>query len=448
MMIMDILDAFARAGGGGSSGGGGGGGGSGGSGGGGGIGTLLFLLGYIPVSLTVSSGTKKWSHASARLVGLAECIVICLLSIAVLKGFGVVVSIGAVVGLFGGSFGLNARFGKMAKAAKEKLKKAASTDPAWDEATLRAEVEKCFMQFQQDWSTFNFTRMKTYLASDYFEHMRLVLSALQAMGRRNQVDNPKLHDINFIDVQDVTGKQGDSFTVALLASAQDRLLDMLDNKKEIYADQSVFTEYWHFKRVSGRWVLSGISQTTESKDERSDPLKNFASTNGFFYNADFGWLLLPKRGQLFSNAQFCVSDVNNHVIGLYRNVLVEFYSYSVNKQSHKYFVVAQAVLPKTYGNIVVRRDKNLFQRDIRGLNKLSMEGMEFNKKYEVFASDVEQVTSFELLHPAYMAKLIDLDYEVNIELVDNVLYLYSTDSKTSYDSMLGLLKAAFDELKL
>ncbi len=447
-MIIDLLDEFARAGGGGSGGGGGGGGGSGGSGGAGGLGVLLFFLGYVPVSFTVSAATKKWSRASAFGLGVMECIIICFLSIAALKGFGAIVSIGAVVGLFGGRLDLTGRLGKLAKASREKLKKAAVADPAWDETALRAEVEKCFMQFQQDWSTFNFTRMKTYLAPDYFEHMRLVLSALHAMGRRNEVANPKLYDINFIDVQDESGKERDAFTVALFAGAQDKLLDTLDNNKEIYADQSMFTEYWHFKRVSGRWILSNISQVTESKDVRSDPLKKFASTNGFFYNADFGWLLLPKRGQLFSKAQFRVSDVNNHVIGLYRNVLVEFYSYSARKQSSKYFVIAQAVLPKTYGNIVVRRDKSLFQRDIRGLNKLSMEGMEFNKKYEVFATDVEQVTSFELLHPAYMAKLIDLDYEVNIEVVDNVLYLYSTDSKTSYDSMLLLLKAAFDELKL
>jgi hypothetical protein len=54
-----------------------------------------------------------------------------------------------------------------------------------------------------------------------------------------------------------------------------------------------------------------------------------------------------------------------------------------------------------------------------------MESVDFNAKFEVWASSIELATSFELLHPAFIQKLEELPFEVNIEVVDTTLYLYS-----------------------
>ena len=69
----------------------------------------------------------------------------------------------------------------------------------------------------------------------------------------------------------------------------------------------------------------------------------------------------------------------------------------------------------------------------------------------MFASGYEQATSFELLNPTYMEQLEALPFEVNIEVVDNVVYLY-TDERGSdgatYETMLDLLEKAFKEMRL
>lgn len=95
---------------------------------------------------------------------------------------------------------------------------------------------------------------------------------------------------------------------------------------------------------------------------------------------------------------------------------------------------------------------------IKDLNKLSTEWGDFNKKYDVFASNAEQATSFELLNPTFMEKLEAVPFEVNIEVVDNVVYLYADEAESKvttsaydaqrYEVMLGLLKDAFKEMRM
>jgi hypothetical protein len=68
----------------------------------------------------------------------------------------------------------------------------------------------------------------------------------------------------------------------------------------------------------------------------------------------------------------------------------------------------------------------------------------------VFATDMDKVTSFELLNPKFMADLYDKNLKVEIEVVDNVVYLYSKvgANEVRYADMLDILKQAFRELKL
>ena len=435
--LLHTLEILARGGGGGSGGGGGG-----------GVLVFFFMAGYWPISSIVEYAQKRGKKIIGVLVSIPVLIAVTILCAVIFKGWSIVTFAGGMAGFFAGALGFNRKVASLAKSAATQLRAASSKDAAWSEDRLRKIVQSTFDTYQTDWSSFNFKRMQSYLVPTYYAHMQLVLSALYAMGRRNEVANAKLDGMTFVDVQDSIDNSQDRFAVIIQAHANDRLIDTLDNNKQIYEDSSAWQETWHFKRQGSNWLLADIKQETETYDSGSAPLKQFAEQNAFFYNADFGWLLLPQRGQLFSEADFKNSDVNNHVIGNYKNTLVEFYSYAPAKSLSEYYVVAQAVLPKTYGNIVVRRIKSRWRRDIKGLNKISMEAREFNDQYEVFADNVEQVTSFELLHPAYMVTLIELGYEVNIEVTDNILYLYSTDRNTSYESMLDLLKKAFDELKL
>ena len=115
-------------------------------------------------------------------------------------------------------------------------------------------------------------------------------------------------------------------------------------------------------------------------------------------------------------------------------------------------MVGQINLPKSYGGILVERRGKLLSRlkAPRGYNKVSLEWGDFNKRYQVYATDKNQVTSFELLNPSFMAWLYDQDIKVNIEVVDNVVYLYAklSANEQRYESMLEILKRSHKELKM
>jgi hypothetical protein len=175
----------------------------------------------------------------------------------------------------------------------------------------------------------------------------------------------------------------------------------------------------------------------------------FAQENGMFYSLDWGWLLLPKRGQLFSKSSFVNSDINNHVIGQWNGIIVQLYTYRPNKQTNVNYQIAQITLPKSYGGILIKR-KGLLNFAPSGYQKVSYEWPDFNKRYAVFATDADKVTSFELLNPKFMADLYDRDLKVEIEVVDNIVYLYSKVGlqENHYPDMLEILRQAFRELKL
>ena len=273
---------------------------------------------------------------------------------------------------------------------------------------------------------------------------------LQSMGRRDEMQDVQIQDAVVIGVNNDVDDSRDAFTIGITAQATDQLINTATDQ-EIFTDRKPFTEYWTFQRSGNTWLLGGISQATADPYALNGQLRDFAQKNGYYYSLDMGWLFIPQRGQLFGEAKFGTSDINNHIVGMYNNqLLVQFYSYVKNPQSStKPYVIAQVNVPKQYGNIVVRR-KKMLQMSIRGLEKVETEWTQFNDKYEVFASSAEQATSFELLNPTYMEQLEALPFEVSIEVVDNVIYLYTSELTATlevYEVMLDLVNKAFKELR-
>ncbi|HZL08278.1 MAG TPA: DUF3137 domain-containing protein, partial [Candidatus Dormibacteraeota bacterium] len=372
--------------------------------------------------------------------------------------FGVLIGLGAFVGGPAGYFGW---FGKISarsrKQAEQKITAAASQDPAWNEATLKSRVETVFATFQKDWSTFNTDNLKTYMTPTYAYHNQLMLLALQQRQRRNDVQSPQLIEAYPVDVEDEAGNSQDRVTFFIHGKAHDLLLENINGQEQqLFADDSDFYENWHFVRSGTDWLLDDISQYTADTSMTRSDVEVFAQANGLYYSLDWGWLLLPRRGQLFKGGKFGVSDINNHVIGVYQNLLIEIYTYISNPRSNDsnaaQYVIAQTALPKRYDSIIVEAKEggigSWLSRTPKGYNKLSLEWPDFNKRYTVFATNAEQVTAFELLHPVYMEKLFALPFKVSIEVVDNVVYLYTKDKKADYDLMYAVLKDAFTEMKL
>lgn len=435
------LEFFARAGGGGSGGGGDGGG-------------IFVLLGYIPMHFVGAILRKVGAKNEAlkvlvNLAGWVIAIIYAVFWMYAWGGLGFFVGIAALAGMAAGLYNLFTKL-KQTQQVKQALDTAAADDATWSEEALLTHTQKTFYQYQKDWSARNSKNMQSYLTPHYYNHASLLIYILQQMGRQDAMINPRISEATIIGVNDEVDDSNDSFTVGISAKANDQLIDTATNER-LFVDTSEFTEYWTFQRSGKTWLLAGISQASADPYALNAQLRSFAEQNGYYYSLDMGWLFIPKRGQLFGEAKFGSSDINNHIVGLYNDqLLVQLYSYAKNAQSSlKPYVIAQVNVPRQYGNIVVRHKKS-FHLGIRGLEKVETEWTQFNKKYEVYASSAEQATSFELLNPTYMEQLEALNFEVNIEVVDDVIYLYTDERAATleiYASMLDLVNKAFKELR-
>jgi len=302
-----------------------------------------------------------------------------------------------------------------------------------------------FLGFQAAWSDYDLIKLKLLLSPNYFKNITLQLNILKNYQRQNIIENIKIIDIRIQD-----GKsESDSFSAYIQASCKDRLHD-LKTGKDIFIDNSAFAEIWYFVKVQGVFVLDSISQSTEDVGKYDKAIAEFASKKGFYFNPDFGWLMMPTRGAIFGLAGFGNADINNHVSGYYSGKIVEFYSYQPRAGSTmETMTIAQSILPKHYDDILVTEKSWYgFKPKAKGLIKVSTESNDFNKKFAVWAAKPDRATSFELLAPNFMEKIYSLNFEINIEVVDNVLYIYAPGVLINYDEMLEVLVWAFEEMKL
>lgn len=451
--FLHALDLFARGGGGGSGGGGSGGGGE-----------IIALIGYFP-SYYLGKLVKKLLPRKAELIvsaSFASLFSILIFAVGIFGGFlGGYVAILVIIGIWAGwaaaFFGVWDRLKQRSQKAKQAIQLAGQTDSAWNEQALLDFSQRAFLQFQADWSSFNLTNMATYLTPNYARHNALLLQILREQYRTNLMSNVQIKNCLIIDIHDDADNSKDSFTVAFEASAVDQLIDNTTNSL-LFQDTSTFTEYWTFVRSGSSWLLDHINQQTADMTSLNQSLYDFAARNSMFYSLDMGWLFLPRKGVLFSGGKFGVSDINNHVVGTYNGHLTQFYTYVPFASSDKPVtqLVAQINLPKSYGGIVIRPDKNFFQKSFggqtpKGYQKYEFEWPDFNKRYDVFATDADRLATFELLNPGFMAYLYDNDPGVTIEVTDNIVYLHkqaSTIQAADYEKMLTILMRAFKELKL
>lgn len=446
--VLPALELLARGGGGGSSSGGGGSGSGGGEG-------FIFALGYVPMHFIGALIRKKQINGLLWMLSQIVAWVVCLAFCWFLLQFGVLgffVAIGAVAGMGAGLYSWFSKLKRNKKVAAQ-LKKSASLDPAWSEEAILQRTKEMFLQYQADWSRRDWQAMGQYMTPAYAQHAALLTAVLRQSKRINTVQNPTIDQIMIVEARDSNDDANDTVTVGITAHSQDILIDEETNKP-IFTDRSQFTEYWHLRRSGNAWLLDGIEQATQADWKGDNSLKEFSQRKGYFYSLDMGWLFIPMRGSLFGRARFGVSDINNHIVGIYNNsYLLQLYTYTPVRSGNGDFLIAQTNVPKSYGNIVVRRKKWTNLTKPKGLQKITMEWGDFNKKYEVFATSYEGATSFELLHPAFMEKLEALPLEVNIEVVDNVVYLYSPQKDSAnalrkYEIMLDILQEAYKQMKM
>lgn len=465
-----ILGEFARGGGGGSGGGGGGGGSAGGGSSGSSNGASVFyfvgLVGYVPMyglGKLLSLGQYKSSHwVLLQITGwvvtaiIAAALLICipllgLSSLGVYVFVPIVIAVGAVLGMWTGMYSVFTKL-KQSRRVLTALRAAEKKDYSWTEKKLKNYAEGIFYKFQRDWSTFNAESMGRYLTPRYQSHINLMLQALAGAHRANTVLAPQILKSVITNVTDSEDNNKDTFVIGFNATANDQLIDTRGNGL-LFQDNSLFTEYWRFIRRGNDWLFDGIQQATMDSSRLRSDIEQFAAEEGMYYSPDWGWLLLPKDGYLFAKGSFGVSDINNHVIGYVNNVLTQLYTYvpiNNSQNATDRYLVIQTNVPKNYGRILVKRRSKFINWPVAGLSKIKMEWGEFNDLYDVYASDTEKATSFELLNPAFMAHLRDLPFEVSIEVVDNVVYIFTKAQSdiSIYKGLYDILLKAHKEMKL
>ena len=336
---------------------------------------------------------------------------------------------------------------KMIKKAKEIITKAEATDSAWQESALNARVTDVFIRFQKDWTDYNAEAMKEYCVPKFQEKMALELAVLQLQKRKNLVNNPNLKRVAILVATDEVDNTKDNFTAEVYAQANDQLIDVATGSI-LMTDNSVFTEYWNFLRDGDNWKLNTINQATENEALSENSVALFADRNNFFYDPDFGWLMMPNKGVIFRYSNFKTSDINNHVIGMFKGKIVEFYTFIPGGNKGLNYLVAQTTLPVNYNDILVRRRRFFWNFAPRGLRKIETESNDFNKKFCLYAHSNDQINSFVLLAPDFMEEVYNLPFELNIEIVDSFLYFYVKGRKNvNEDEMLRLLTKAFDSMR-
>ena len=313
------------------------------------------------------------------------------------------------------------------------------------EIRLTAQAKNIFIKFQKYWSEFDIAKMKDILEMEYCKKITLQLNVLKNYERQNIMDN--------VAIQQAFIKKADSyksnFSIYFTASANDKLIDKRDDKI-LFEDKQTFSEIWNFKKLGKKYVLESIEQTTKESSKYNTEIHEFAKSNNFYYDPDFGWLMMPSRGAIFGPEGFGSADINNHVIGHFKDKIVEFYSYEARSGSGlQPITVAQAILPRRYDNILVtEKSWYSFRPKLKTLQKIETESISFNQKFSVWAAVPDRASSFELLATNFMEKIYALDFEINIEVVDNVLYIYSPSKDIKYQNLLDVLDGAFEEMKM
>lgn len=322
------------------------------------------------------------------------------------------------------------------------------------EKWIHGEAERIFAQYQQDWSDYNLDGIKKYTTERYFQHASLMLEAIDQMKRRNVVSDLAIERaVLFTPVNNETTMPV-TVRLAFVFGGTDSLVKT-DTKEVIFSNKAYkIKEYWDFVYDGKALWLDGITQSTESTPHLISDIADFAREDNLFYSPDWGRLALPTKGLIFGNDTILSSaDVNNHVVGKWKECLVQIYTYSQTPTDPgSYYIVGQINVPKVYEGVIVEAENAQLRIKVpRDYDKYEMEWGEFSQRYKVFAASRDALPAFELLNPAFMERLYERNLPYNLEVKDNTIYIFAKVSKAKkedYAELLDVLAEAFNELKM
>lgn len=332
---------------------------------------------------------------------------------------------------------------------KKKLRNNSTEQEKW----IHAEGQRIFEQYQKDWTDFNLSSIKTYTTPGYCEHASYMLELLKNLHRVNKVSKLKVNYVCLLNpVSDKTSLPA-NIRIEFGFSGLDEVIDTSNNKNLYKNYVASVNETWNFIYDGKTLRLSGISQPTESAPHLIKSLADFAQENKLFYSPDWGRYALPARGLIFGKSSMSISDINNHIIGKWGDLLIQLYTYAENPGlPSSYYLVGQINVPKDYLGVIVKSLKyKTSHKPDKSYEKFEMEWPDFNNRYEVYAAKRDALPAFELLNPKFMEYLYDKNLNYNLEVVDNVIYIFANVkniTEADYAELLTVLEKAHKELKM
>lgn len=311
-------------------------------------------------------------------------------------------------------------------------------------------IKTVFISYQNDWSSFDIVAMRTYQTEKYFNHACLMLELLKSMNRQNVVSDVIIRDIE-IDANRFY-KTDKSFLATIHFSCTDELYDLELKKRLVYEKLTNYEETWEFERDDQNNIkINAIYQSKMmSFSHLNKNMQNFADKNHLYYSPDWGTYALPSCGLIFNSASLRYADINNHVIGKWKNTLVQLYTYSPSPTvPGSYWLVGSLTVPRRYGGIILRHRSSKDFNIPKGYERYQMEWEQFNETFEVWSTNLEKITSFELVNPKFMAYLVDNELSFNLEVVENNIYIFTHCDRCDEDNyavLLTILSEAFKEL--
>lgn len=321
------------------------------------------------------------------------------------------------------------------------------------EKFLHEEAKKIFVDYQNDWSTFNYDAIQNYTTDKYFQHACLMLELLKTMNRKNVVSDLVVLKTCLLTAVDNASSLPMKVRVLFKFSGTDGLVEY-NTGNALHSDK-VFNagEIWNFFYDGKSLKLDSISQLSESYSHLMESIEKFAEENRLFYSPDWGRLALPIEGLIFNKSTFVTADINNHVIGMWDDCLIQMYTYSAKPgDADSYYLVGQINTHKTYkGVLILTRKKKSDLKKPHAYNEFKMEWEDFNKRFGVYASSEDALTAFELLNPAFMEMLYDKELPYNLEVIGNTIYFFAKVTeidKDDYAELLDVLREAFKQLRM
>ncbi|MBQ6460854.1 DUF3137 domain-containing protein [Candidatus Saccharibacteria bacterium] len=324
-----------------------------------------------------------------------------------------------------------------------------STPP---EKWIHLEAKRIFESYQADWTALDGAKIATYTTNHYHEHAELMLDLFRKLHRYNKVSKLKVHYVILNQPVNDQTQLPAKLTATFIFGGLDQVIDTSNNKMLYSANVPSAEETWTFIYDGTTLKLDGISQPTESAPHLIRSLAAFADENHLFYSPDWGRYALPSRGLIFGGNSMKISDINNHIIGKWGNNLIQLYTYAETPGNpSSYYLVGQINVPKEYFGVIVESKKyKTTKRPDKSYEKFELEWPDFNNRYNVYAAKRDALPAFELLNPKFMEYLYDKKLNYNIEVVDNVIYIFANvrnATEENYAELLDILNYAYKELE-